>query len=69
MSTYNLLLPVHVRIGERREWTVGAVPADHSGRVDPEKLAELFAAVADHIQVLIDHELRKEQTSRDGQDN
>ena len=62
MTAYPELLPVHVRIGERREWTVGAVPADHSGRVDPERLAALFLALGEHIQVLIDHELRKEHT-------
>lgn len=65
MTTYNTALPVHIRIGERREWTVGAVPADHSGRVHPEKLAELLIAVGEHMQVLIDHELRKGQKPND----
>lgn len=67
MTRYGTTLPVHVRIGERREWTVGVVPADLSGRVNPEKLAELFIAVGEHIQVLVDHELRKETTADDRQ--
>lgn len=64
MSAYRTLLPVHVRVGERREWTVGAVPADHVGRVHPEKLAALFIALGEHINVLIDNELKKERDSR-----
>jgi hypothetical protein len=68
MNTYTEVLPVHVRIGERREWTVGAVPADHQGRVNPEQLGELFIALGEHIQVLVDNELRKERTP-DGHDD
>jgi hypothetical protein len=66
MNRYDTVLPVHVRIGERREWTVGAVPADHSGRVQPEKLAELFIAVGEHIQVLVDNATRLEREPRNG---
>jgi hypothetical protein len=69
MTAYDLLLPVHVRIGERREWTIGTVPADHSGHVAPEQLAALFAALADHIQVLVDNEYRKEQATHAPRDN
>ncbi len=69
VTAYGELLPVHVRVGERREWTVGAVPADHSGRVHPGKLAELFTALGEHIQVLIDNELKKEEAARGEHDH
>lgn len=64
MTTYDTLLPVHVRIGGRREWTIGAVPADQQGRVNPEKLGELFVALGEHIQVLVEKEWKKERRHR-----
>jgi hypothetical protein len=69
MSRHATTLPVRVRVGDRREWTVGDVPADHKGRVDPERLAALLAAVSDHILVLVDNQLRKEHNTRDEPDN
>lgn len=69
MTRYTTTLPVRVRVGDRREWMVGDVPADHSGRVDPERLAALFVAVGEHILVLVDNELRKEKGPRDEPDD
>mgnify|MGYP001568627658 CR=1 FL=1 len=70
MTVYGTTLPVRVRIGERPEWTFGEVPADHSGRVQPERLAELLIAVGEHMQVLIEHELQRTgHASDDGSGN
>lgn len=54
--TYDTTLPVRVRIGDRPEWTVGHVPADNTGRVDPRAVACMLAAVADHMHRLVDRQ-------------
>ncbi len=50
------VMPVRVSVGRRPTHIIGHVIADHNGTVDPRKVAELFAAVADHISLLVDQD-------------
>lgn len=58
MTTYDTSLPVHVRIGDRREWIVGDVPADHNGRVDPVTLGAMLIATGEYMHHLVALERR-----------
>lgn len=53
MTGYTTVLPVHVRVGDRREWIVGDVPADHRGRVDPMALGALLIATGQYMHHLV----------------
>jgi hypothetical protein len=55
---------VTVRVGDRREYVVGHLACDPTGRVRLEQLAELLTAVAEHMRVLVDHTGQREPEAK-----
>lgn len=65
MTTYDTSLPVHVRIGDRREWIVGDVPANQYGRVDPIALGALLIATGQYMHHLVEQERHATEEKED----
>jgi hypothetical protein len=54
-------VPVRVRIGEGREWTIGSLPATDGGRVNPNEAGRLFITLGQYMLEIADREALQEE--------